>query len=107
MLKEIILTVGLMVGFSVLWVFYAKYSYRAAKPDHLGRVMIKPGPMSWLFGIACLLMFGFFLTGGFAALVEFFTEPEALDVSVGALLFVAFLGSLMIYTFGIGVYLIF
>ena len=68
MLKEIILTVGLTVAFTIAWALYAKFSYRPAKQDSQGRIMIKPGPMSWLFGILGVVLFVMFCFATFDAL---------------------------------------
>ena len=68
MLIEIFLTVGLTVAFTIAWALYAKFSYRPAKPDSQGRIMIKPGPMSWLFGVLGVVLFVMFCFATFDAL---------------------------------------
>ena len=68
MLKQIILTIGFTAAIYVLWFLYAKYSYRPAKPDSQGRIMIKPGPMSWLIGVLGFVILGVFSWAIFEAL---------------------------------------
>jgi hypothetical protein len=39
----------------LLWSLYVRLSYRPASPDYKGKIMIKPGLMSWAMAAFCLL----------------------------------------------------
>ena len=96
MLKQIILTIGFTAAIYVLWFLYAKYSYRPAKPDSQGRIMIKPGPMSWFVGVLSVVLLSLFSFGIFGA----FLIGE--DV-----VFWLILGPPIIYIMAFGIYMIF
>ena len=96
MLIEIFLTVGLTVAFTIAWALYAKFSYRPAKPDSQGRIMIKPGPMSWLFGVLGVALFVMFCFATFDAL--YVGEDE---------IFWLVLGPPLMFLSGFGAYVIF
>lgn len=96
MLKQIILTIGFTAAIYVLWFLYAKYSYRPAKPDGQGRIMIKPGPMSWVLGMFSIFLVLFCLG---AAIMSSFLFPHTIFIWI-------FLGPPSIYLMGYLAYVI-
>ena len=49
--QTLLLTVVSAVTVPVLFIMYERLAFREAKEDELGRVTIRPGPMSWVFGV--------------------------------------------------------
>jgi hypothetical protein len=68
-LKGLIVGIGVIVCFYALWWVYARLAYREAKPDELGRYIIKPGFVSWALGLFSAALFLLFASSTILALI--------------------------------------
>ncbi len=59
-LKEILIIIGIAILFGLVWGTYQNLAYREAVPDSVGRVTIKPGPVSLALGLFSLFLCLFF-----------------------------------------------
>ena len=51
--RGILIAFVVAVGIQIIWITYERLSYKEGKPDSLGRIIIKPGIMSWLASLLC------------------------------------------------------
>jgi len=61
------------IAFLAVCKIYQKLAYRETKPDSLGRIIIRPGLLSWLGGIFSVILF---LGFGFMSLTAPFRKGE-------------------------------
>lgn len=73
--KSILITLVAVVAFQVIWMTYEKLTYKKATPDSHDRVMIKPGPMSW---VVCLLCTVFCISFGIMTIGSIATNDDVL-----------------------------
>ena len=102
MLKDIILSVGVIIAVFVgvfgIVALYIKYSYRPAKADPKGRIMIKPGPVSWFFGVLSIFMLVLIGAGAFFLLQELLVASGRFDLDWGTIIY-SFGGVIALYSF--------